>query len=215
LILSLAVILPWTARNYSVFRQFVPVTTQFGVNFWIGNNDKATGTDYFEISSTDSSGYTLMTHTLPKSTMDSLAGMNEIGRMKYYLKEGTGFMIQRPLAFFRLLIKKAYYYWLFAPAHEYSSKDLAKYRVMLLIFYLPVLLLSIGGILFLGPRLKDAGLVLLLMALISGTYILTHVGLARYRVILEPYMMIFAAGFKLERVVGISGSIVPRRQAKA
>ncbi|MGF1554027.1 MAG: glycosyltransferase family 39 protein [Paracoccaceae bacterium] len=28
---------PWTARNYAVFDAFVPVSTNFGANFWMGN----------------------------------------------------------------------------------------------------------------------------------------------------------------------------------
>lgn len=31
-------ILPWTARNYAAFGQFVPVKSNFGLEFWLGNN---------------------------------------------------------------------------------------------------------------------------------------------------------------------------------
>jgi len=29
---------PWTARNYAVFRHFMPVKSNFGLEFWLGNN---------------------------------------------------------------------------------------------------------------------------------------------------------------------------------
>ena len=31
-------ILPWTARNYSAFGQWVPIKSNFGLEFWLGNN---------------------------------------------------------------------------------------------------------------------------------------------------------------------------------
>jgi 4-amino-4-deoxy-L-arabinose transferase-like glycosyltransferase len=31
-------ILPWTARNYAAFGRFVPVKSNFGLEFWLGNN---------------------------------------------------------------------------------------------------------------------------------------------------------------------------------
>jgi 4-amino-4-deoxy-L-arabinose transferase-like glycosyltransferase len=31
-------IVPWTARNYAAFGQFVPVKSNFGLEFWLGNN---------------------------------------------------------------------------------------------------------------------------------------------------------------------------------
>ena len=34
---------PWTVRNYSVHGKFIPVSTNGGVNLWIGNNPNATG----------------------------------------------------------------------------------------------------------------------------------------------------------------------------
>jgi 4-amino-4-deoxy-L-arabinose transferase-like glycosyltransferase len=37
------VIAPWAVRNHRVFDAFVPISTNGGVNLWIGNNPKATG----------------------------------------------------------------------------------------------------------------------------------------------------------------------------
>jgi hypothetical protein len=31
-------IVPWTARNYAAFGQFVPIKSNFGLEFWLGNN---------------------------------------------------------------------------------------------------------------------------------------------------------------------------------
>jgi 4-amino-4-deoxy-L-arabinose transferase-like glycosyltransferase len=40
---ALAVVAPWTYRNWRVFGGFVPISTNGGVNLWIGNNPNATG----------------------------------------------------------------------------------------------------------------------------------------------------------------------------
>ncbi len=42
-LITFAVILPWTMRNYQVNGVFMPLTSAAGVNFWLGNNEKATG----------------------------------------------------------------------------------------------------------------------------------------------------------------------------
>ncbi len=38
-LVSLLVLLPWIARNYSVYGAFVPMTTTSGANFWQGNSE--------------------------------------------------------------------------------------------------------------------------------------------------------------------------------
>ncbi len=40
---AILVVLPWTIRNYVHFQKIIPVSTNGGVNFWIGNNPWARG----------------------------------------------------------------------------------------------------------------------------------------------------------------------------
>lgn len=44
----LAVVLPWSFRNYKVFGKFVLVSTNGGVNFFAASNPSANGTDYID-----------------------------------------------------------------------------------------------------------------------------------------------------------------------
>lgn len=46
-------IAPWTLRNWRVFNAFVPISTNTGVNLWIGNNPNATGAFNYPTSRTN------------------------------------------------------------------------------------------------------------------------------------------------------------------
>lgn len=43
LFISAIIIAPWTLRNYRVFHKLIPVSSNGGINFWIGHNPKTTG----------------------------------------------------------------------------------------------------------------------------------------------------------------------------
>lgn len=189
--IAILIHVPWMIRNYVVQRHFVPITSQFGLNFWIGNNPKATGTDYFKVNQESNEDYKFMIHTLPESIQDSLLEIDEIARSKYYLKEGISFIRDEPFKFLKLLIKKTYYYWWFAPADLYNSKDIEKYGFLLKIFYLLIFLPGIVGLILSKKYITDTSLIIMIMFFISSLYIVAHVGLIRYRVIIEPYLIIF------------------------
>jgi len=195
ILISFIVLLPWTIRNYKVHRTFVPVTTQFGVNFWIGNNQNATGTDFYKIKSIKTEDYILMTQILPSDIQDSLNKISEFERTRFYLHRGFDFILHNPVKFLNLLIKKLYYYWWFAPSSEYSSKDLQKYRVLLYISYIPALILGLAGIFLSIKNRKPVLFILLSIFFISGLYIFTHVGLIRYRMPVELYLLMFSGYF--------------------
>jgi hypothetical protein len=46
---AVVVILPWTVRNYRVFRQVVPISTNGPINLYIGNNREATGAYHWRL----------------------------------------------------------------------------------------------------------------------------------------------------------------------
>ncbi len=201
--ISLVLLVPWTVRNYSVHGQIVPVTTQFGINFWIGNNPNATGTDYYKVYSAEKGLFILMTETLPPNTQQQLKSMSEIERSQFFFNQGLKFIRYSPGKFFKLLFKKTYLYWWFAPSEIAASTDIAKYRGIYTIFYAPLLILGILGI-ALSLRqsyVKRASLIFLTIFFISSIYILTHVGLMRYRVPLEAYLIMFAS-FAVMTLIG-------------
>ncbi|MCX7994625.1 MAG: glycosyltransferase family 39 protein [candidate division WOR-3 bacterium] len=195
-IVSFVILLPWTIRNYRTHESFVPITTQFGVNFWIGNNPYATGTDYFKVISQERREYILMTETLPKALQDSLNRLSEIERSNFYFNRAIDFIKNNPLKFLFLLVKKGYYYFWFAPSEIYYSQDLERYRILYYFLYLPVLISGFAGIfLSIKNHNRDVSLILAVCFFISGLYIFTHVGLIRYRLPVELYFLFFGGYF--------------------
>jgi 4-amino-4-deoxy-L-arabinose transferase-like glycosyltransferase len=193
--ISFLILIPWTVRNYLVHRHFVPVTTQFGLSFWLGNNLNATGTDYFRVNPESRDDYIFMLENLPENIRDSLSNIDEVARSRYYMKEGINFIRENPFRSFKLFMKKFYYYWWFAPQSIYVSKDIERYGFLIKIFYLPILLTGGIGFIFSRKYIKDTSFLLMIIFSISSLYIIAHVGLIRYRVILEPYLIIFASFF--------------------
>jgi hypothetical protein len=47
-IIAIAILAPWTIRNYVVLGRFIPISTNGGFNFWRGNNALTTGSPWTE-----------------------------------------------------------------------------------------------------------------------------------------------------------------------
>jgi hypothetical protein len=88
-ILQLAIIGPWTLRNYVVYQKFIFTTSAGGSNFWIGNNAQATG----EIDPTPEITAYLYSH-------------NSVEAEQHGWEEVKNFIITDPVAFFRLQLVK-------------------------------------------------------------------------------------------------------------
>ena len=102
-------VVPWTLRNYSVFHQFIPVSTNFGSTFWAGHNPTATGEQ-----------------TYPPASLTAQAGPSnarfyQIEQSKVLQKAATDWIKQNPLKDISLIPWKvlgltqgdgdAIYYW--------------------------------------------------------------------------------------------------------
>jgi len=91
---TVVVVFPWTLRNYIYFGKFIPVSTNGGLNFWMGNNPSAYG------------GY-----MFPKDETNPLYPLTgnelEIDRKGYEL--GFQFIRQNPLRALKLLPAKVFY----------------------------------------------------------------------------------------------------------
>jgi 4-amino-4-deoxy-L-arabinose transferase-like glycosyltransferase len=90
LIVASLLIAPWALRNQRLFGQPVLVSTNFGVNLWMGNNPATDG------------GY------MPLPDRAELAGKSEVERDAMLEKEAKAFIASNPLRYLRLCIQRIF-----------------------------------------------------------------------------------------------------------
>jgi 4-amino-4-deoxy-L-arabinose transferase-like glycosyltransferase len=98
---ALAVIGPWTLRNYRHYGRFVLVATDGGVTFWTGNNALATG-----------EGDMAANPDLKRASLALRAanpGLDEEAMEPVYYREALAWMRENPLAWAALEMKKLFY----------------------------------------------------------------------------------------------------------
>jgi 4-amino-4-deoxy-L-arabinose transferase-like glycosyltransferase len=85
--LVLVVVMPWSVRNYALFGQFVGISTNGGVNLWMGNNPTTTG--FYQVP----------------PTLD--AGLNEAQIDRVFKDEAVTYIKQAPIGFAARTVVKA------------------------------------------------------------------------------------------------------------
>lgn len=115
LIVSVIFILPWSIRNFLVFNELVPLSTNFGVNFYRGHNPYTIGVWADQEIVNDLIKY--------KSDSDFELRMNE-----YYTKIAIENIVKNPLKELEYIYNKLFHLWIF------NSKD---ERTDLLVYFGP------------------------------------------------------------------------------
>ena len=123
-IFAFLTILPWSIRNYKVYKRPVLILNNFGLNLWIGNNPKASG------SALTREGKPFF-HALPEDKLRRFFEMNEIQQGDFLKNEAFKFIKKNPTKFFKLYLKKIFYFWWFSPQSglEYPKKWLKIYKI--------------------------------------------------------------------------------------
>jgi len=213
-----AAIAPVTVRNYLVAKQPVLISSNAGVNLYIGNNPKADGffvTGLEELESFNNCyDYPQIVRDLQRKSGTSL-NYSQVSR--YFTGKALRFIKENPLKFLTLLFRKTLLFW--GPA-EISSNKVIHYEKQnsALLRYLPgfsaVFSLSIVGIilLFFGgsdiDKSAKATRPLVLILAFIGVYFASHLPFfitARYRVPVIPFLLMFGAWglYRLGRFVWI------------
>ncbi len=91
-----AVISPWTIRNYRALGEFIPISSNGGVNFWIGNHPEASGEFVYP----------------PPDLLKETEQLGEGARDRFFYQRALSFIRQDPQQFVRLLgLKIFYFFW--------------------------------------------------------------------------------------------------------
>ena len=88
---------PWTVRNYSVFRSFVPVNTKAGVVLWEGNDEGwLRGETEWDIR---------------RRHWSELEGMDEAAAHRYGMRQARRFVLRNPVGFLYLCWRRFLQFW--------------------------------------------------------------------------------------------------------
>ncbi len=193
--LMVAVIAPWTYRNYLVFDRFVPVKSQLGYIIWVGNHDGATGTQ--TLIDEDGKVKHVNDH-IPDEEREILSGMIEPDAYNYLGKKALDYMVANPGETIQRTVKKALYFWWFpswlsCPVCA-SGGLLTQFHHAEKTIWLPVLGMGIAGVVMARKKWRRVFFLLLPMASYTALYAISNVGSnSRYRIPVEPLVVIFAA----------------------
>ena len=220
-VVSVLVLVPWLARGYGLYGQFIPVGLNGGENFYQGNNTYTlpyirAGYDVQWVPPPD------MTGTPPTSPQSSAALM----------AAGMTFLRENPHLIPELLWAKLGTHWSIDitplrnpapgetprvdyqgnviaetdpsgglelgqlppgdPVGEYSGSTFEAGRIIHRWYFGPLLLLAIAGSLLALPHWRDVSLIWMVQLVITATYVLLHSS-TRYRAPTDPLLFAFSA----------------------
>jgi Flp pilus assembly protein TadD/4-amino-4-deoxy-L-arabinose transferase-like glycosyltransferase len=197
----LSVILPITVRNYIVSNEFVLISWQGGINFYIGNNPYSDGTPSV-IPGTRKSiwGGFYDAKRIAEETTGRELKNSEIDR--YWLNQGLEFIKKNPLKTISLFLRKTYLF--FGGLEISNNRDIYFFTrqtyLKFLIFNIPFFQFPFGllfplflvGCWYAYKKHKDISLVLVFVISYSFSFILFFV-CARFRHIIIPFLIIVAS----------------------
>jgi len=182
LICTVLVLMPWIYRNYLVFHRFIPFSSNFGFELWVGNHPNASGGLY------DSDLQFIV--KVPQSLLSMTKEMNEPERYDYLGKVALGYMLADP----KRMVELRFWSWIQFWFGEIHLKMFAKVgRALILIGNLIMILLAwVGLFVCIRARWGPNLLFLLLLLGVAFPYSITHGG-DRYRDGLIPILNLYVA----------------------
>jgi len=182
LLSAVIIILPWAIRNYKVFSELIPLTTNGGANLWYGNNPFASGALYTEDGKP-------MLSMIPDDLMGKIhLAKTEAEKDQLLYQAGITWIKQNPIKFVKLIPYRLRAIWWFDP--EMASN----FPLLREIVYILLLLFSLPGIWLTRKNWQKFSVFYLLFLWTSFFYSFT-VGQARFRYLLEFSFLIFAGVF--------------------
>jgi tetratricopeptide (TPR) repeat protein len=107
---SLVFILPVLVRNFAVGRDFVPIASQGGVNFYIGNNPQSNGSQAM-VPGARADLYGTYQGAIELAEKDAGRKLKPSEVSTYYTRKALDFIVTEPAGAARLFFKKLYLFW--------------------------------------------------------------------------------------------------------
>jgi Flp pilus assembly protein TadD len=192
------VVVPVTVRNYVVSRDFVLVTSNGGLNFYLGNNESATGLydtgaarELRAVGGDVESDWTGR-HQAEVETGRRLKPSEVSG---YWFGKGIAFVREHPARFISLTLRKCLLFWNGVEIGEIEDYYLSKETYpspFLLISFAAVGPLALVGMILTAKRPKEFGLLHLFVVFYMLSICLFFVT-GRYRIHAVPVLSVFSA----------------------
>lgn len=188
---------PATIHNYIASKDFVLVTSNAGINFFIGNNEKANGVFYPPLE------VDFVTDATTRTQLELLLGkdMTPSEVSSYWFDKAGQFIRENPWAELKLLGRKFALFFNGYEIPQIESYDLARdrYSTLKILFVNFWILVSLAllGLLFSFARWRKYLLVQGYVVFYAFSIVLFFVT-ARYRVQIAPVLCLFAAYALLE-----------------
>lgn len=179
------VVSPWLVRNYIVFKEFPLMKTTLGHNLWLGNNPKATGTFY------DQAGEEIRVLLLK----DFIEGqkLSELEQDKGLHAKAMEFIKKNPAHYVWLSMKRFYYFIWFPPDNFVSGEALFHKKISEIPYGLILISCIAGAFLSLRKYPKEVFLIFSIILSQALLFSFIIVGHPRYRMTIEPYIILFSA----------------------
>lgn len=200
LIGTLLPILPVTWVNFKSSGDFIPIATQGGINFYIGNNTRADGLSAVLPDFGDDWEYRDAIYLAEKESERKLSP-SQISRFWY--KKGFGFITSHPGSYVKLMIKKLVCFWnRLEVANNKNIYFFRRFSVVLTVLFTVVSFglivpLALLGMVYAYKNYPRSRLLLLFIFPYMGSVVLFFVT-ARYRMPLIPFLIIFASSALVE-----------------
>jgi Tfp pilus assembly protein PilF len=182
-------------RSYIVDKKPALLTGNTGLNFYIGNSAEANGTLVWPMNLTPAAGAMLRdAAAIAKLNLGRELGPS--GVSGFWFKKAIDFIKKNPPTYFRLLLRKAGYLFspkelIFEPEYTFVSDKIRVFKVISMDLGLILPFAFLGMLLNLKNITKTWSLYLVLLTL--GASIILFFVQAKFRIMLVPFLMIFAA----------------------
>ncbi|MCU0638411.1 MAG: tetratricopeptide repeat protein [Candidatus Krumholzibacteria bacterium] len=194
---AFAAILPATVHNYAVSRDFVLITSNGGVNFYVGNNAEATGTYDPPM------GINMQADPTTRRYVERALGreLKPSAISRYWMDRSLAFIREHPGREAALLVRKASIFingfeWPQIESYDLSKGRYGIFRILFVNFHM-IVSLGLVGMIF-GFRLWRRHFLLHWFVTAYSLSIIFFFVTDRYRIQIVPVLSLFAAYALLE-----------------
>ncbi len=201
---SLFILSPWTFRNWIVLDRFVPIRSDFGLNLYVGNQPWSTGTLRTE------DGRPIW-ENIPEQERAGSQSRSTVDVNREYGRRAVAYMAShKTVTLMRLLDKTFQFWWPFeSMAYRYrtGSQPQGRFPLIRQLTWAAVFFPGLAGMALAffqrwtwrrrlglpGHHRASPAMLFWLFLLYPITYILTVSDGARYRLVMEPFMVLLMA----------------------